>query len=144
FRYQDLYLLFRVLRDASDSFDEAWQSGIPDVIQVLDKNEIRYGIEASPRTDTTDGKPITVGPDWDVLVLTRGKLEFAEVKSGAISKDDRLTFWKRLRRELGSSSGKATDVVPVLVVDPNAAGDLTKWQELAVTASQFSGSPPLA
>lgn len=143
FHYQDLYLLFRVLRNASDSLDEAWQNGNPDVLQILDKNGVRYGIEASPRTDATAGQP-TVGPDWDVLVLTRGKLEFAEVKSGTISKDDRLTFWKRLRRELGSNSRKKTEVVPILVVDPNTAGDLNKWQELAATASKFSGSSPSA
>lgn len=142
FRYQDLYLLFRVLRDASDSLDRAWHIGAQDALQNLDTSQIRYGIEASPRPSGQNGELIASGPDWDVLVLSQNRLEFAEVKSGAISKDDRLAFWKRLRRELASGSRAATDVVPVLVVDPNTAGDLIKWQELAAAASQFSSSPP--
>jgi hypothetical protein len=142
FRYQDLYLLFRVLRDASDSLDQAWQNGAPEVLQVLDKKAVRYGIEASPRIDGPNCESVAVGPDWDVLVLTRGKLEFAEVKSGAIAKDDRLVFWKRLRRELASGSMDVTNIVPVLVVDPDKAGDLTKWQELAAAASRFSCTLP--
>ncbi len=143
FHYQDLYLLFRVLQNASESLDAAWQNCIPDIHKILDRNGIRYGIEASPRIDATNPQQ-TLGPDWDVLVLASGKLEFAEVKSGTLSKEDRLAFWKRLRRELGSKSEESTDVVPVLVVDPNAAGDLTKWQNLAATAAQFSGLPPSA
>jgi hypothetical protein len=142
FRYQDLYLLFRVLRDASDSLERAWQNGLADVFQILDKEAIRYGIEASPRIAGPTVEAVTTGPDWDVLVLAHEKLEFAEVKSGAVSKDDRLAYWCRLRRELANGLCGSTIVVPVLVVDPNTAGDLSKWQDLSTVASKYSGSPP--
>lgn len=142
FRYQDLYLLFRVLRDASDSLDQAWLIGASDIVQVLGKQKMRYGIEASPRVATPTEGTITAGPDWDVLVLADNKLEFAEVKSGAVSKDDRVAFWCRLRRELAEGYKGRAEVVPVLVVDPGTAGDLTKWQGLAIAASKFFGSPP--
>src|ERR1019366_840584 len=114
FRYQGLYLLFRVLRDASDSLDQAWQIGHPDVLQNLDQSQIRYGIEASPRVAGPTGGRITAGPGWDVLVLARDRFEFAEVKSGAVSKDDRVAFWRRLRRELANGSKGMPDLVPVL------------------------------
>ena len=144
FRYQDLYLLFRILQDASTSLERVWQNGIGDTLDALDKIEVRYGIEASPRTDLQSGEAISEGPDWDVLVLTRGRFEFSEVKSGAITKDDRLAFWKRLRRELASPLWVGVEVVPILVVDPDNAGDLSKWDELAAAASQFTGSGPTA
>ncbi len=129
-------------RDASDSLDQAWQRGPQDVLQVLDRSQMRYGIEASPRVaGPTDGVT-AAGPDWDVLVLGKDTLEFAEVKSGAIPKDDRLAFWRRLRKELADRSSGTSAVVPVLVADPGTAGDLTKWEGLAAAASAFSGSPP--
>lgn len=144
FHYQDLYLLYRVLRDACDSLEEAWEKGLSDVLPILDKNGARYGIEASPRSPLDKGESGPTGSDWDVLVLALKRFEFAEVKSGAISKDDRLALWGRLRRELGRQPTEATNLVPVLVVDTNKAGDLTKWQGLAEAAFQFSGPAPSA
>jgi hypothetical protein len=144
FLYQDLYLLFRVLRDASDSLGRAWVDGANDAFQLLNKSQTRYGIEASPRDSAADASGAKPGPDWDVLILRQSRLEFAEVKSGTISKDDRISFWLRLRRELSTIAQGAYEVTPVLVVDPDKAGDLTKWQELAATASQFSGRAPPA
>ena len=41
-------------------------------------------------------------------MLGASKLEFAEVKSGAVSKDDRITFWRRVRRELKRDANAAT------------------------------------
>lgn len=142
FQYQDLYLLLRVLRDASGSLDHAWENGVSEVLRVLDGSEVRYGIEASPRANEKTGEVATGGPDWDVLVLTREKFEFAEVKSGAIDKDDRLAFWKRLRRELAARPEESDKVAPILVVDPDKAGDLTKWQELGAASRRFSGPSP--
>jgi hypothetical protein len=143
FRYQDLYLLYRVLRDASDSLDRAWQTGVADVFQILDQKSIKYGIEASSPISGTASGDVIPGPDWDVLVLAKNKLDFAEVKSGAVMKDDRLVFWRRIRRELASPPNGITNVVPVLVVDPKNAGDLTKWHDLASTASKYSGLAPM-
>ena len=54
FLYQDLYLLFRVLRDASDSLGRAWVDGANDAFQLLNKSQTRYGIEASPRDSAAD------------------------------------------------------------------------------------------
>jgi len=143
FRYQDLYLLARVLEDASDSLDQAWRVGVQDELPILATSKIRYGIEASPRISGSSSDVVAPGPDWDVLVLAQNKLEFAEVKSGVVTKEDRLAFWRRLRRELAASSSDSTEIAPVLVVDPNEAGDLTKWNELSVIASQFTGTSPI-
>ncbi len=142
FHFQDLYLLFRVLRDASDSLEHAWQAAGLDVLQILDNKGVRYGIEASPRGPNAVCGGEESGTDWDVLVLAENKLEFAEVKSGAISKTDREALWRRLRRELVNAPRDPTSIVPVLVVDPETAGSLSKWRELAGLASQGSGPVP--
>jgi hypothetical protein len=143
FRFQDLYLLLRVLRAASESFDEAWLSGARDVTQVLSRSPLRFGVEASPREGFPSGEN-SIAPDWDVLVLAQDKLEFAEVKSGAIAKEDRIAFWRRLRRELTKGSTTGQIIAPVLVVDPGTAGELAKWQALAKAAVRFLGLPPNA
>ena len=142
FQYQDLYLLFRVLQNASNSLHDAWGSGITDVISVLDRNHVLYGIEAPRRVTSIPGTPEKPERDWDVLVLAKDRLEFAEVKSGEVSKQDRLAFWSRLRRELIKASDSKVGIVPVLVVDPDNAGELEKWRQLASLASGFKGAPP--
>ena len=142
FRYQDLYLLLRVLQDASAYLDKAWNTGLPNGAGLLDGSPTRYGIEASLRTQGPADGTTVAGPDWDVLVSHDDTLEFAEVKSGTISKDDRLAFWRRLRRELASSSSHVKAVVPILVVDPDKAGELGKWEELATAAAASSGRAP--
>ena len=97
FLFQDLYLLARMLRTASKSLDLAWRTSAPDVVESLKDLQVRFGLEAS----SSAGESL----DWDVLVLTGNKLEFAEVKSGPVSKEHRIAFWRRLRREL-TSKGK--------------------------------------
>jgi hypothetical protein len=144
FRYQDLYLLFRVLNNASNSLHDAWRSGVSDVISVLDKDHVRYGIEAPRRVEISPATTTEPDRDWDVLVLAKDRLEFAEVKSGTVSKQDRLAFWLRLRRELAKASDSKLNIVPVLVVDPNTAGELEKWRQLSSQASAFKGTPPSA
>jgi hypothetical protein len=144
FRYQDLYLLYRVLRNASNSLEDAWANGATDVLGILDRNSVLYGIEAPRRAASPSGAPDTADRDWDVLVLAKEKLEFAEVKSGAVSKQDRLAFWSRLRRELSKAADSKVEIVPILVVDPNTSGELEKWNQLASFASAFTGAPPSA
>ncbi|HEY5743009.1 MAG TPA: ATP-binding protein [Terrimicrobiaceae bacterium] len=139
FLFQDLYLLSRVLRAASDCLDSAWQVGQSNLVDLLDSLPLRFGLEAS-RPDSSASNVSAL--DWDVLVLAPRKFEFAEVKSGAVSKDDRKVFWRRLRRELSRNANAATILVPVLVVDPTKVEALNKWTELTQTAAAFSGSPP--
>lgn len=141
FRFQDLYLLLRVLRTASDALEQAWQSNAHDVIQTIRKWPVRFGIEASPVANVTND-PNATTPDWDVLIESKTKFEFAEVKSGAIPKSDRLTFWVRLRREIAGNPDAAKTLTPVIVVDPQTAGEIDKWQKLPTTALSFGGAPP--
>ena len=132
--------MYRVLGTAAGALQQAWDQRLADVLKVLEKEPVKYGIEASRRTSAlgTGGTEL----DWDVLVLSATKLEFAEAKSGTIAKDDRIALWRRLRRELVKPSNAALAVIPVLVVDPSKAGDLDKWQRLASTAATFTGSAP--
>ena len=122
FLFQDLYLLARMLRTASNSLDLAWRTSAPEVVESLKDLQVRFGLEASGSAEELH---------WDVLVLTGNKLEFAEVKSGLVSKEHRIAFWRRLRRELTSEDKGTMQLVPVLVVDPEKAESLTKWNELA-------------
>jgi hypothetical protein len=135
FLFQDLYLLFRVLRAASESLDSAWGTGRGEILDLLTDLPIQFGIEASLRADGS--------ADWDILVLAKDKLEFAEVKSGQVTKEDRTVFWCRLRRELGRRTNCASQLTPILVVDPEKVESLTKWEELAGYARSFSGAPPV-
>jgi hypothetical protein len=131
--------MYRVLGMGANALQQAWDKGLADVLSLLDKEDVKYGIEASRRSSVL-GTGVTE-LDWDVLVLSATKLEFAEAKSGTIAKDDRIALWS-LRRELVKPSNAALSVIPVLVVDPTKAGDLDKWQKLAQTAATFMGSPP--
>lgn len=137
FRYQDLYLLLRVLRSGSGSLESAWRSGANNVLEVLDANPARFGIEAAD--SQADSGQVT---DWDVLVLDGERFEFAEVKSGEVGKQDRITFWNRVRRELQNRLSDAIPLVPVLVIDPEKIGNIGIWSELAEKAATFTSTPP--
>jgi len=136
FLFQDLYLLFRVLTAASKSLDASWDAGASNPIEALGMSSCRFGLEAS-NSDTAIAK------DWDVLVHEESRLEYAEVKSGAINKQDRLVYWERLRRELAGAANSGTFVVPILVVDPQELDSIDKWQGLANEAASFVPSFPL-
>ena len=141
FEFQDLYLLLRVLRAAGDSLDSAWTKGTADVFHDGIDQMPQFGIEASPGI-AAGGDSSALGPDWDVLVLSRNKLEFAEAKSGVVHKQDRLAFWRRLRRELHRYASQVHTLVPALAVDPSKSGDLTKWLGLASEAVGFAAELP--
>src|SRR5260370_2721103 len=141
FEFQDLYLLLRVLRAASESLDSAWTKGTADVFHAANHPAPKFGIEGSPRVAVV-GDPNPPGPDWDVLVLSSDKLEFAEAKSGAVQKEDRLAFLRRVRRELHRNAAQVHTFVPVLFVDPSKSGDLEKWLGLAAEAASFAGQLP--
>lgn len=122
FRFQDLYLLHRVLIEAANRF----MSRIDESGVAQRGPEPRFGIEA---TTSIGGK----SPDWDIIIAYHDQLEVIEAKSGSISKSDRVAFWKRLRRE-GQFSKADNDVRAALAFDPMAE-DRAKWAELAMTAS---------
>jgi hypothetical protein len=138
FLFQDLYLLLRVLRAAGKYLDEAWAQATADPVTAFDRIPLSFGIEASRRMDSTGATVI----DWDVLVGNEEEFEVAEVKSGAVTKDDRLAYWVRLRRELGIDGGAKQLLVPVLVVDPEKSDELDKWHGLAAAAQHFKGAVP--
>jgi hypothetical protein len=140
FLFQDLYLLLRVLRTASESLDSAWRAG-SDAIGALDLLPRRFGLEASASA-AAKATPDADSLDWDVVVLGESKFEFAEVKSSVVTKSDRIAFWRRLRRELARDSNASALLVPILVVDPSNSDKLNKWQELAQAAVAFSALPP--
>jgi hypothetical protein len=135
FQFQDRYLLLRVLRVVGVCLDSAWASGTNDVSATLSRLPYKFGLEASAAARGGEAQV-----DWDVLVFNEANLEFAEVKSGMISKEDRIAFWRRLRHELDVTRDTASVLSPVLVVDPSKADDLTKWQGLPSTAVAFTGT----
>src|SRR6266480_3473425 len=119
FRFQDLYLLRRILRDTADTVAAKVASQDADTMLPL-----RFGIEAKTSAAET--------PDWDSIISSSDTNEVIEAKSGVIAKDDRLAMWRRLRREI--IVGGEKQVRPVLVVDPTRERT-EKWQALAVEAA---------
>ncbi|ADB18094.1 hypothetical protein Psta_3431 [Pirellula staleyi DSM 6068] len=65
-----------------------------------------------------EGRGGVVGPIWDILFeYSDGVLDLHECKNTTITKEDRLTFYDRLRREI--AGGTAADRIhPVWVTDP--------------------------
>jgi hypothetical protein len=59
------------------------------------------------------------GPVWDIIFeFSNGTLELHECKDTAISKEDRLIFYDRLRRQIASGT-PAEEIRPVWVTDPD-------------------------
>jgi hypothetical protein len=141
FLFQDLYLLFRVLQTAGESLESGWRSASNNLVDQLNIVSQRFGIEASATASGDDGEASS-RLDWDVLVRGDTKLEFAEVKSGSVTKTDRLAFWKRLRRELARVPDSDVLLLPILVVDPRKSDSLEKWEALPLAAADYSASVP--
>ncbi len=121
FLFSDIYLLDLALRDSLD-VDLSILSGQAD-------GKPKYGIEASIK----DGDD----KDWDVLVIETDKCRVQEVKSGAISAQDRRVFWLRIR-SLVSDNGHEK-VVPQLVVNSeNRPAAFPAWQGLRAHAISVS------
>lgn len=116
FRFQDLYLLRRVLREAAEEFSHTVDSAISD--------PAKFGIEARASAPNS--------PTWDSVVQYQKSREVIEVKSGTVTKADRVAFWKRLRREANVVRDKG--IRPVLVVDPSSE-ETTKWSALPAMSS---------
>lgn len=125
FRYQDLYLLMRVLEAVREVIDRSWTAGQTNVTLSLDQMSWRFGIEALSRLDASGIL------DWDVIVKSPGRTELAELKSGTVARDDRIAFWRRIRREGVDALER---IHPVLVLDPDTAGTLEHFEGLAQVA----------
>ena len=119
FRFQDLYLLRRILRDTADAVAAKIASQDADT-----RLPLQFGIEAKTSPAET--------PDWDSIILCSATNEVIEAKSGVIAKDDRLAMWRRLRREVIGSGDRQVRLV--LVVDP-ICERTEKWQALARQAA---------
>ena len=116
FRFQDLYLLRRVLREAAKAFARTVDGIIYD--------QAKFGIEARASAPSS--------PTWDSVVEYLKNREVIEVKSGTITKADRVAFCKRLRREANVVRNK--HIRPVLVIDPSGE-EITKWSALATMSA---------
>ena len=134
FRYQDLYLLHRLLGHARDVCRDAWALGTSDLLAMMDRCTTKFGIEAAVTSELGQ-------PPWDVTIAIAALTEVTEVKSGAIDKTDREALWRRLRRT-AASADRAKSLTPVLVVDPETGGSLQKWDELASVARDVREVPP--
>lgn len=127
FRFQDYYLLSRLLPWVRRALLGAWRSGAEDVVAALNLADVQFGIEARAGGDASELKDI---PAWDGIILEGHRLETIEAKSGEVTKPDRIAFWKRLRRTVASAGGSAVDIVPVLVVAGMETSERAMWKEL--------------
>src|SRR5882724_5428927 len=119
FRFQDLYILRRILEEGASHF-----ASIIEVPPSERPHQPRFGIEVGTSAVSND--------DWDSVIEYERRVEVIEAKSGCISKSKRIRFWRRLRRE--AQLNKNITVHPVLVVDPSAE-ETTKWKQLAAFSS---------
>ena len=115
FGFQDLVLLDRLLGDVIDARSAEIQGSRPP--------EVAYGVEAQ-------GSP--AGPDWDLSRVTRlvtgeNRVELEEVKSGKLTKDDRIDLWRRIRR----SAHGAARICARLTVNQDASINHDLWRNLA-------------
>ena len=141
FRYQDLYLLLRVLKTVAREVDQALSSATASSTTVLGGIKTKFGIEARS-VPAVAGRSGDETRDWDVVVSEAKHLELIEVKSGQVSKPDRRVFWTRVRREFGTQAIGVSEIHPRLVVDPDRIDDLQRWSELAAEARKFRGKIP--
>lgn len=140
FLFQDLYLLRRILEAVVNGVGSALAGAVGVKSDALGSITLRFGLEARP-ADTVVGSTSDTR-DWDVVVLDSKALDLAELKSGAVTKDDRIAFWRRLRRELLDPLSDTYPVHPKLVVDPDKLENLGRWEALAAEAAKFSGAVP--
>ena len=134
FRYQDLYLLSRLLTRVREVLRTVWRTGGNELFAALDASALRFGLEAKPNASPLDQ---TEAP-WDITVSDGAEEEIIEAKSGEIQRHDRLVFWRRLRNAARLRLNHDTILIPALVVDPEAES-IGKWRGLADAAAGFTG-----
>src|SRR5437879_2994398 len=89
FRYQDCYLLSRVLESLRDEFGQAWTSVTGEPFDIR-ADPARFGIEANTQhqPELQQLQPQQDLLDWDVFVRIGETTELVEVKSGTVRKSD--------------------------------------------------------
>jgi hypothetical protein len=135
FRYQDLYLLRRVLPQLRQVFRRVWRAGGHEFLAALDADSLIFGIEARPRGSEEGAAP------WDVTIADDRESEIIEAKSGAFPRSERQVLWHRLRRSVAASRGET--FTPVLVIDPDKE-EAEKWVQLTAAAASRPAAIPLA
>jgi hypothetical protein len=125
FRFQDLYLLRRVLEESASRFSSILESESPKPLA-----EPRFGIEVGTSAGSS--------ADWDSVIEYDDRTDLIEAKSGSISRGERIRFWRRLRREV--QLGKTVSINAVLAVDPSIE-ETAKWDQLASFASTAAEVP---
>ncbi len=138
FRYQDLYLLSRLLPRVREILRAVWRTGGHELFSALDESPLQFGVEAKASGQSDD----STNAAWDVTITDGTEEEIIEAKSGDIQRPDRLVFWQRLRRTAASSVHQTATLVPALVADPDAES-MDKWRGLAGAANAFNGSVPI-
>src|SRR5206468_12829655 len=83
FRFQDLYLLRRVWREAAEEFSHSADGTV--------FHQTKFGIAARASAPNS--------PTWDSVVQYLENQEVMEVKSDTVKKADRVAVWKRHRTE---------------------------------------------
>jgi hypothetical protein len=139
FRFQDSYLLFRVLQGVVTEFNSKWDNldALASTFATVDQ---KFGIEAKPRAPG-ESRVTESLHDWDVFVCLDTYPEWIEVKSGQISKEDRERFWRRMR-ELLKALVSGEELIPVLAADPDKLPQLDYWLNLRQYAQEFAGNLP--
>jgi hypothetical protein len=125
FRFQDLYLLRRVLEESASHFSSILESA-----SLTPLAQPRFGIEVGTCAGSS--------ADWDSVIEYDNRSELIEAKSGSISRAERVRFWRRLRREV--QFGKPVTINAVLAVDPSVE-ETAKWEQLATFASTAAEVP---
>jgi hypothetical protein len=102
---------------ARDACGHAWQPQ-QDLLTLADSLPQTFGIEVNHRTaEVSKSEDGESPPDRDVFVNDPNAEELIEVKSGAISKGDRVVFWRRLHRELAQNDRDYRHLVLASVLD---------------------------
>jgi hypothetical protein len=110
FRFQDSYLLFRVLQGVVTEFNSTWDS-LDALASTFATADQKFGIEAKPRAQG-ESRATESLHDWDVFVCLDTHPEWIEVKSGQISKEDRERFWCRMRELLKALRACLKSLIP--------------------------------
>ena len=141
FRFQDAFLLSRVLDELRLVLSDAWNRPGESEAGWTDGLSHTFGVEAKPRSESASRLTENL-LDWDVSARLPDRDEWIEVKSGSVSKEDRRAFWCRMRETLSALQDDGGRFHPGLAADPTELDDLERWQELAVEATRFAGTPP--
>lgn len=128
FWFQDAMILLRLL---NDGLDRRALQGVGESAPLPLRIAIEQAAAASNATN---------GTAWDAITYAASRayvdsgIVLDEMKKGDIAKDDRITFWRRLRRTVAEGID-ATTIVPRLSLGADAVANPDKWRGLAHAAA---------